>query len=342
MIRRLLGCSGVFVLLLGCGFYLIWMRSWGPVAGEVHTSSGTYSWGAKLPTARTEAGGASLEGKLYVLGGIDSFAQTYQDFYSYDAAVDVWTRLPDFPYPINHPGVTSDGKYIYVVGGFAPLGIRVRGFMFAKWDPYNRIFRYDPRSEEWTELGNLPEPRGAGGVAYGAGMIWYVGGINAARKVSASLYCYDIAKNQWEEMPPMQHARDHMRMEYSEGALYAISGRQDDMRFNLPYLERFDLETKEWSLLANIPTPRGGFGSAVFDGKIYTFGGEAVWSNFEQVEAYNLRTHRWETLAGLPEARHGIIAAVIGQRIHLVSGGRHPRVSISGLHRIYTPKKTTE
>jgi N-acetylneuraminic acid mutarotase len=338
--RKLLGVSGVVALLLGCGFYLIWMRSWGPVAGVVQTSSGTYSWGAKLLDARTEAGGASLDGKLYVVGGIDSFAQTYQDFHSYDAGTDVWTRLPDFPYPINHPGVTSDGRHIYVVGGFAPLGIRIRGFMFAQWDAYDRVFRYDLRSEEWTELATMPEPRGAGGVAYGEGKIWYAGGINGTRELSASLYCLDIAKNQWNEMSPMQYPRDHLRMEYAEGSLYAISGRQDDMRFNLPYLERFELETNEWSHLPDIPTPRGGFGSAVFDGKIYTFGGEAVWTCFDQVEAYNLRTHRWETHAGLPEARHGIIAAVIGQRIHLVSGGRHPRVSISGLHRIYTPKKS--
>lgn len=137
----------------------------------------------------------------------------------------------------------------------------------------------------------------------------------------------------------MKYARDHMRLEYYEGAIYAISGRRDDMRFNLGHVEKFDIATRTWTKLPPIPTPRGGFGSAVLDGKIYTFGGESVWTCFDTVEALNLSTETWEAFPALPEARHGIIAGTIGNSIHLISGGRHPRVSISGLHRTFSPAK---
>tara|TARA_B110000483_G_scaffold221719_1_gene277944 strand:- start:2481 stop:3125 length:645 start_codon:yes stop_codon:yes gene_type:complete len=211
--------------------------------------------------------------------------------------------------------------------------------MFARWDPYDQLERFDPAANRWTSLARMPSPRGAGGVTLGGGKIWYVGGIDPERNLSKQLFAYEIATNTWEEMPPMKYARDHMRLEYYEGAIYAISGRRDDMRFNLGHVEKFDIATRTWTKLPPIPTPRGGFGSAVLDGKIYTFGGESVWTCFDTVEALNLSTETWEAFPALPEARHGIIAGTIGNSIHLISGGRHPRVSISGLHRTFSPAK---
>lgn len=333
----------VAMLMLGTifavTFYLVWMRSWGPRHGQVNHDLGTYAWKKDLPLPRTEAGGTSLQGKFYVVGGIDSLAQTFSDLQVYDPALDSWNRLADFPRPINHPGVVADDHFLYSVGGFGPLGIRVRGFMFARWDPYDQLERFDPAANRWTSLARMPSPRGAGGVTLGGGKIWYVGGIDPERNLSKQLFAYEIATNTWEEMPPMKYARDHMRLEYYEGAIYAISGRRDDMRFNLGHVEKFDIATRTWTKLPPIPTPRGGFGSAVLDGKIYTFGGESVWTCFDTVEALNLSTETWEAFPALPEARHGIIAGTIGNSIHLISGGRHPRVSISGLHRTFSPAK---
>ncbi|WP_221030810.1 Kelch repeat-containing protein [Actomonas aquatica] len=329
----------IFVVgaLLGVFFHFWWMRSWGPRAGVVDTPAGRYDWAADLPVARTEAGGTSVGNTFYVLGGINAWAQTYQDLLAFDAASNQWEERAPFPYLINHPGVTNDGRYVYVAGGFGPLGIRLRGFMFARWDPMERLWRYDPATNAWAELASMPAPRGAGGVTWGDGKLWYVGGINENRELAAELFAYDPKTDTWEEMPPMPTPRDHMRLEYVDGALYALSGRKDDMRFNLGQVERFDIATRTWSSRAPIPTPRGGFGSAVLDGRIYTFGGEAVWTCFETVEIYDPQTDTWSTGPSLPEARHGIIAGAIGDDIHLVSGGRHPRVSISALHRVFTP-----
>lgn len=331
----------IALLLVGisCGltFYLVWMRSWGPRKGDVETPQGNYAWKKELPIPRTEAGGTSLGGKMYILGGINSLAQTFSDFHAYDPEENEWVQRAEFPRPINHPGVVASDRHVYSVGGFGPLGIRIRGFMFARWDPYHHLERYDPRANTWVSLATMPAPRGAGGVAFGEGKIWYVGGIDAERNLSNSLFVYDIATDKWEEMPPMKHARDHLRLEYYDGALYALSGRRDDMRFNLPHVEKFDVATQQWTDVAPLPTPRGGFGSTVLNGKIYTFGGESVWTCFATVEAFDPSTDTWETYPDLPEARHGIIAGSISNRIHLISGGRHPRVSVSGLHRTFDP-----
>lgn len=323
--------------LLVLFIYLYWFLSISPVKEMVKTEEGLFMLGASLEEKRTESGGAAIGDKFYILGGINSLAQTLNDLHVYDSKVDAWSKLKDIPYYINHPGVVSDGQYIYVVGGIKPLGIRIRGFMFAKWDPYNTLLRYDPANNEWQELAPLPNARGAGGVSYGDGKIWYVGGINENREISNSLFEYNIQSDRWAERKPMKYARDHMRMEYYQGHLYAISGRKDDLRFNLANVEKYNIEENKWIELEPIPTPRGGFSSLVYDNKIFTFGGENTWTCFDEIEVFDLKKEAWISYESLPEGRHGIVSGVIENKIHLISGGKHPRVSVSGLHRIFVP-----
>ncbi|MEQ8904707.1 kelch repeat-containing protein [Ekhidna sp.] len=328
-----------FVALAGLlSIYLYWFRSISYASEKVITEKGVFTLGRDLPKARTEAGGAAIGTKMYVLGGIDSFAQTLNDFYEYNSTNDEWVQLDDIPHYVNHPGVVTDGRYLYVLGGFKPLGIRLRGFMFAEWNPYDLFFRYDPEAKKWEPFPSMPASRGGGGVCYGQGKIWYVGGIDENKEITNDLFAYDIQAGVWTEFAPMKYARDHMRMEYHSGNLYAISGRKDDLRFNLDYLEKYNIETGEWTTLDPIPTPRGGFASVLYDKKILTFGGENVWTCFDEIEAFDIEKEKWIQFDYLPEGRHGIIGGVIGNKIHLVSGGKHPRVSISDLHRIYSIK----
>jgi hypothetical protein len=63
-----------------------------------------------------------------------------------------------------------------------------------------------------------------------------------------------------------------------------------------------------------------------------------LWHCLDNIERYDPRTDTWRSDGKLPEGRHGIMSGVIDGRIHMVSGGRHPRVSISGIHRLFTPE----
>lgn len=338
---RLKTFLSVFLIVSFSGalfFYLYICCSISPVKENVETSDGIFTLGPELSAPRTESAGVTVGDKFYIGGGLNSIGKTLSDFYVYDGVTDKWKELKNLPFPVNHEGVTTDGKYIYLVGGFAPLSIRIHGFMLANWVPYDMLYRYDPANNTWMQLSKMPEARGAGGIAYGEGKIWYTGGINPNKKISASLFSYSIKEDKWEILTPMKHARDHMRMEYHKGNLYAISGREDDLRYNLEYLERYNIEKKEWLTLEPIPTPRGGFSSIVYNDKIYTFGGENVWSCYDKIEVYDINSGKWSVLAGLPEARHGIISGNINGSIHLISGGKHTRLSVSGLHRIYKPK----
>lgn len=328
--------------LVSAGFFFVWWWNYSaagwPRADRVATEAGVYQLGAPLPGLRTEAGGTACNGRLYVVGGIGGLGRTLTTALEFDPESGRWLRLQDLPEPINHPGVVCADGRLYVVGGFGPLGIRLRGFMFARWHPRAGVYVLDGEDRTWSAGPELPEARGSGGIAFSDGAIWYVGGIAPSLEVSAELFRLDLESDRWERMPPMPTSRDHLRMEAVGGRLYAIAGRKDDLRFNLHSLEIYDISARTWSRGADIPTARGGLTSAVLHGQVYTFGGEFPWTCSSAVERYDPALDAWETLPTLPEGRHGIVAGNIDGRIHLVSGGTHPRLSASSLHRIFEPR----
>lgn len=331
-------------VILACAilsvFWLWWWHfsspGW-PLQDRIYGSNGLFQTGAALKGARTEAGITATRDKIYIVGGINAWGQTLSSFVAYDPVMDVWEILPDLPEPLNHPGVVSDGDNVFVVGGFGPLGIRLRGFMFARWDARSAVYIYNIKNRAWSRGKDLPEARGGGAVSIGDGAIWYAGGIRENMELSSDLFKFDFESGSWSRMPVMPTPRDHLRLEYFSGRLYAISGRKDDLRFNLPNVETYEIKTNSWMRASDILVPRGGLASVVFGSYIYTFGGESVWDCFDVIERYDPQLDKWEIVDRLPEARHGIGAAVINGRIHLIGGGRHPRISVSSIHRIYTP-----
>lgn len=327
--------AGLLIILFTV-FCFNWIFSFDKYPLKANTDNGAYSslLKANLPHRVTEAGGTVCDNKFYFLGGIGSFTQSYSDFYCYSPETDEWEEKTSFPFKINHPGITSFGDSIFVAGGFDPIGLRIRGFMFADWKPLTSLYIYDTGTNQWSKGENMPSALGAGGVCANDGYIYYCGGIDENKAISNRFYRYDIKNKSWQQLPDMPTARDHLRIEAIGDYIYAISGRKDDLRFNLSTVEAFNLVTNEWSKRANIPFARGGFGSCVFNNKIYTFGGEYTWKSLRNVEEYDPESDTWKVLPDLPEPRHGICAGVIKDNIHLVSGGLRPRISVSNVHRV--------
>ncbi len=341
LIKKLLLYSFSVFLLLTVVFFFWWCLSWSiiPLKNHIEYPKGNFDLAQPLPIARTESNGIVCNGSLYQLGGLNEFAQTLQDFYRYDSSKKEWQQLPDLPQPINHPGIATHQNLIFVVGGFGALGINLRGAMIAKYYPKKTLYAYHIQTKKWYQLADLPEARGAGGCTCVGDTIWYSGGINEQKKVTNSLFGYSISKNKWFVAKHFCIARDHHRMEAVDGNLYVISGRQDDIRFTLTSVEQYHIANNSWKDVKAIPLGRGGLGSAVHNGLIYTFGGELLWHCLDNFECYNPVTDEWQILPALPEGRHGIVGGFLGNTLHLVSGGKHPRISVSSIHRTFILKK---
>jgi len=74
-----------------------------------------------------------------------------------------------------------------------------------------------------------------------------------------------------------------------------------------------------WHAKADMPTPRGGFGCAVVNGKIYAIGGWGV-SWLQTNEEYDPATNTWATRANMPTARGNLTAGAVNNKIYAIGG----------------------
>ena len=141
----------------------------------------------------------------------------------------------------------------------------------------------------------------------------------------SSMERYDPAENVWEReaVAPMPTTREchRLRLDILDGKLYAVGGMDaDNASTNL--VERYDLATKAWDVVAPMATPRENHAMAVLDGKLYAAGGENVdgQENLNSVERYDPATNAWEEVAPMVRSRDLFSLAVLEGKLYAVGG----------------------
>ena len=104
---------------------------------------------ATMPNPRNHLSAAAVGGKIYAIGGQyghDNGVQDQSFLDEYDPSTDSWTRKANLPSARSHfePGTMVHNDKIIIVGG------RRGGFFF------DDVTQYDPLSNTWTELCELP------------------------------------------------------------------------------------------------------------------------------------------------------------------------------------------
>ena len=85
----------------------------------------------------------------------------------------------------------------------------------------------------------------------------------------------------------------------------------------------YDPVSDTYTAKQDMPTPRGPGGTAVFEGKIYTFGGNDPKRGdvrLDVVEVYDPAIDAWTTLSPMPMTRMGVGIAVFDDRIYVMGG----------------------
>jgi N-acetylneuraminic acid mutarotase len=83
--------------------------------------------------------------------------------------------------------------------------------------------RYDPASDSWTKLKDMPEASGSVGAAYAGGRLVTVGG-EGTTTVSDDVQAYDIQKQAWSQLPALPSARHGAAVAALNDSIYAIGG----------------------------------------------------------------------------------------------------------------------
>ena len=237
---------------------------------------------APLPKAIGEIEAATVNGKIYVLSGLDNRPGVVSPTgynWCYDPATNAWTDRKPMPVPAHHIMVATWNDKIYVFGGF------VRPPSVLAWQPIDRAWEYDPATDSWKELAPMPTPRGAGQAVEVGSKIYVIGGVRSNRPgdagapiplgstdqlVLGTVEEYDPATNQWRARSPMPTARNHFFAGAVGGKIYAVDGRIGTVFVTksdtIDLVDSYDPTTDHWAFASRAPTTRGDVTGGEHDG----------------------------------------------------------------------------
>lgn len=288
---------------------------------------------APLLQARQEVGSATLNDRIYVVGGFLTDGSTTATAEMYDPGANRWRRVAPMPTAVNHPAAAAvDGK-LYVIGGY-------RGF--GPDTATDAVQIYDPAQDSWSSGAPLLKPRGGLGVAVIGGKIYAVGGANVTPVRDTAVY--DPAADRWLSVSPMPTARDHLAVGAIGGKVFALGGR-NQQSFTLSTAEVYDPNTDHWAQVTPLSLGRSGHAVAAQKSCLYVFGGEGNNSSdkgvFREVEAYNPVLGKWVWMPPMPTPRHGMGAATLADRIYLPGGAPVAGFGAVRVHDVFVPAECT-
>lgn len=264
-----------------------------------------------MPEPRFETTAVTLDGYIYVLGGL-SIRNSHNTAFRYDPNSDTWEELAPMPDFRNHIGAAVLNGKIYASGGI----YGETGFDGSA----KTLWAYDPEIDEWTSLAEMPIGRQAHGMAAIDGKLYVVGGTTSRGGDPSELWVYDTETASWDaSRAPLPTMRDHLTVASYDGKLYAIGGRYST---NLPTVEIYDPLTDTWSRGPDMPTPRSGMGATLLNGQLHAIAGEDVVTEmvYKKHEVLDFGTMTWTSLPDIPWPLNAPIVAEVDGYIYVMGG----------------------
>lgn len=289
------------------------------------------------------------------LGGVAASAQTVSSFTQI-----TWGQAAAQPYRLSEgQGRVVNGR-LYSFGGYDTTK--------ATYTPTKRSYVYDPVTNVWTRLADLPfNPKGStfGGINHagiatdGTNNIYLASGYTSDPAGTSQVFGtrevwkYVISSNSYVRMPDLPVVVAGGQMEYLGGKLHYFGGTNQARTIDLGSHYVLDLNTSGAGWTASTPLPNGRhhMGSVVYGGKIYAIGGQkghdtrAVTQN--DVHVFDPATNAWSQRADMPvptgaTGRSHISSAVVvyGDNI-IVLGGDVNSTMDTAMVSAYSPATNT-
>ena len=275
----------------------------------VKASEDSWTTKASMPTARFSFGVASVNGKIYAIGGAVSTQSgtLLGNNEEYDQSTDTWYEKAPLPTPTYGCAVASYGNQIYVFCG------QIKGGNGLEVDT-NATKVYDIVTDRWVTKAPIPTARSLLEANVVGAKIYLIGGdVNGTFNE-----VYDPATDTWSTKASMPTAAYAYASGVVDNKIYVISDRT----------QIYDPQTDTWSFGAPIPVAVAGAGSAVITDvgtaiAIYVIGGEVdIFSPQNLTQAYFPENNSWGFGASLPEPTSRLCVATLNNVLYAIGGTR--------------------
>jgi N-acetylneuraminic acid mutarotase len=282
-----------------------------------------WSSAAKAPIGRAEGGYVSVNGKLYVLGGYYKDWVATKEVDAYDPLTNKWTVMAPEPATLSHPAAATDGRYIYMAGGY-PSDPATGKQTYAS----TAVWRYDTQTNTWSSFVSLPAPRAAGAMVVLRRQLHYLSGTDASLIGQRNHWVLNLddANPKWVGSTPLPVAKNHTSAAVLNGKIYVVGGQntKDDDHPAADVLMWDPGNPGSWSFVKPLPNTLSHLALAEADGKLIAIGGlttghvqqSAVW-------IYDPAANSWSSAAPLPMPLISPNAAVVGDELIVANGLYH-------------------
>lgn len=186
----------------------------------------------------------------------------------------------------------------------------------------------------WVQKQPMPFARAGVSSAVANGKVYVFGGSGGSSSYN-NVQEYDPQTDTWQAKKNMPTARSGTSSVAVNGKIYVFGGYTGNYFTwsggnTLDTVEMYDPATDTWTSKKSMPIQVGDVATAVYEGKIYVFGGLTNGAiSVSNVNIYDPATDTWTAKTNMAQTIHSSIAVVLNDKIYLV-GGVH--LDGSGMH----------
>jgi N-acetylneuraminic acid mutarotase len=272
--------------------------------------NGCWYYKTGMSMALTAQAAVYLNGKIYVIGGIDAGGARRADVNVYTPGTDSWSTAAPMLMPRAWLVVAAVGGKIYAIGGNNGI------------EKLNSVEEYDPATDTWVDVAPMPTARDDAVVGVVDGKIYVIGGWLGGTAPLDAVEVYDPATDTWSTASKMPVALAMASSAVVDDRIYVmggLDGTSGETSHNLVYNPRRD----RWSSATTMPTARARATTGVVNDRIYVIGGKNASDGWlDLVQRYNPSTDSWATMNWMPTRRGEFAAAAVGDTIYAFGGRR--------------------
>ena len=268
-------------------------------------------WVHKKPpnTFVSNAGTAYINGKIYVVGGIEPSiaSESGKVLEEYNPATNTWEKKAPMNYIHYHLAAAAALNKIYAIGGYNTTVMA-------------NVEEYNPATNKWTNKAALPAAAFDLAAATVNDKIYVFGGIDVYGTVLNTVREYNPATNVWSVKAAMPTARYGAGAVAINGKIYVAGGfKVYDNKNPTDVLEVYDPATNTWTTKAKMPCPVA-YGGVGGKDTMYYIGGTDWYNQMTDVLEYNPTLDKWTRWIGPDMATWGSGVAVTDEGIYAIGG----------------------
>jgi N-acetylneuraminic acid mutarotase len=197
------------------------------------------------------------------------------------------------------------------------------------------VEEYDPQANSWKKLAPTPMEFHHFQALAVDGRILVFGAMSGGYPKEtpvANLWWFNPKMNEWTKGAeiPEGRRRGGAGAVLDGDKLYLVCGITNG-HWNgfVSWVDVFDINSGQWTVLPNAPRPRDHFQAALVDGKIVLAGGRTTYGEINkvfdltvpEVDVFDIATRRWTTLSNnIPTQRAGCLAVVRDGKVSILGG----------------------